>query len=231
MTATAPAFAQPAEGSSEPVVLEPNEDVQPPEASKPVVPASVAGARKAAASEGSSQPWLDEAIADKRQRDEARQRQEDQYRRNIYAVQLAFGREIVKTREEVRGYSGRAEFAMLLPSEDGASPLWVIAMGLSGWGSGEEDRNGESAWGFGVPLSFGYGYRTPWLIGYGGLSFGMGMDKGAEPAAGAYGFFGNLGFDIMGFRLLADTRAEFRIMKAGESRWHLTYGALASVDL
>lgn len=195
-----------------------------------VVPASVRGAREAQEAKGSRQPWLDEAIEDERARDQAQQDQEEQYRRNIFALQVAFGREIVKTRDELRGYSGRIDFLMILPSEDGASPLWAIQAGLSGWRSGDEDSTGESAGGFGVPMAFGYGYRTPWIIGYTGLTFGMGWDKGAEPAAGAYGVFANLGVDLMGFRILSDNRAEYRIMKYGMSRWHLTYGAAASVD-
>lgn len=180
---------------------------------------------------GGTPAWLDEAVEKERRREADREHQQAQYERNIYAVQVGFGREIVKTEDEIHGYSGRAEFAMLIPSEDGASPLFALHVGLSGWGSGDEDRNGETPWGFGMPASFGYGYRTPWIIGYGGLSFGIGLDSGAEAAAGAYGFFGNLGVDLMGVRVLADTRAEYRIMKAGDSRWHLTYGGLLSLNL
>lgn len=184
--------------------------------------------------------WLEQEkeqdrIDEERRQQEAekqKQRQEDQYRRNLYAVQAAFGREIVKTkRETFEGYSGRIEFAMLIPTEDGASPLIALQMGISGWGSGEKDRNGQSVGGFGVPMTFGWGYRTPWLIGYGGLSFGLGFDNDAESAIGAYGAFANLGVDLMGLRLLGDARAEYRTMKVDASRWHMTYGALVSVDL
>lgn len=167
-----------------------------------------------------------------REAEKQKQRQEDQYRRNLYAVQAAFGREIVKTkRETFEGYSGRMEFAMLIPTQDGASPIIALQAGISAWGSGEKDRNGESVGGFGVPMTFGWGYRTPWLIGYGGLSFGLGFDNDAEPAIGAYGAFANLGVDLMGLRLLGDARAEYRTMKVDASRWHMTYGALVSVDL
>lgn len=168
----------------------------------------------------------------KRDMEEQKRRQEDQYRRNLYAVQAAFGREIVKTkRETFEGYSGRMEFAMLIPTQDGASPIIALQAGISAWGSGEKDRNGESVGGFGVPITFGWGYRTPVLIGYGGLSYGLGFDSGAEFGVGAFGTFANLGVDLMGLRLLGDARAEYRTMKYDASRWHLTYGALVSVDL
>lgn len=178
-----------------------------------------------------SQPWLDDLTAEERRSEEAAERQQAQYARNLYALQIAFGRELVKTTEDIDGYSTRVEFAMLIPTQDGASPLWVLHAGLSTWWTGQETRNDENQWGFGVPMGFGYGYRTPWLIGYGGLSFGLGVDEGAEPAAVSPGLFGNVGVDFMGLRVLADTRAEYRLMKYGESRWHLTYGALVSVDL
>ena len=63
------------------------------------------------------------------------------------------------------------------------------------------------------------------------MGFVLGVDEGAEPAALSPGAFANLGVDFMGLRLLADTRAEYRLMKQGESRSHLTYGGLISVDL
>jgi hypothetical protein len=172
-----------------------------------------------------------------RQRNAAEQKQlqEEQYRRNIYAVQAAFGRQVAKTkRETIHGYAGRLEFAMLIPTEDGASPVIALQIGLSGWGSEEKDRKGENLGGFGVPISFGWGYRTPWLIGYGGLSFGLGFDRQVESSLGAYsayGTFANLGVDLMGLRLLGDARGEYRAMKYDASRWQLTYGALISVDL
>jgi len=162
---------------------------------------------------------------------EDREKREAQYARNRFAIQVGFGREIVKARHEITGWSGRTELAMLIPFEDGAAPLVIVQVGFSGWSSAEEDRYGEKPWGFGFVGGAGYGYRTPWLIGYAGLSFGAGFDHGEEPAAGAYGGFANAGFDLMGVRLLGDVRAEYRTMKADGSRWHLTYGGLVSVDL
>jgi len=175
--------------------------------------------------------WLPDLAEDRGRDEEHAARRQAQYTRNIYAVQVAFGREIVKTPDEARGYSGRAEFAMLIPTEDGASPLYALHAGLSGWGADEETGHRNSGWGFGVPISFGYGYRTPWIIGYGGLAFGLGVDENAEPAVGVFGGFGNLGVDLMGFRVMGDARAEYRTMKYGKSRWHLTYGGLLSLNL
>jgi hypothetical protein len=161
---------------------------------------------------------------------EEREKREAQYARNRFAIQVGFGREVVKARHEITGWSGRTEFAMVIPMGDGAAPLVIVQVGFSGWSS-EEEVYGEKPWGFGFVGGAGYGYRTPWLIGYAGLSFGAGFDHGEQPAAGAYGGFANAGFDLMGVRLLGDVRAEYRTMKADASRWHLTYGGLVSVDL
>lgn len=185
-------------------------------------PASVQGAQKAQDERGGEQPWYERAVEQDREWKATKERWEANYRRNIYALQVAFGREILPDITE--GYSGRVEFAMLLPSQDGPSSLMAIAVGASGWGS-------KDSWGFGLPMGFGWGYRTPGFVFYLGPLVGIGVDKGTEPAAMSVGGFGDIGVDVGGFRLMFDTRAEYRIMKYGDSRWHLTYGGLASVDL
>ena len=186
-----------------------------------VEPTGAEGARAQEASRGKpteGKPQSDEELA----RQAERARLEANYARNVYAIQLAFGRVILPDITE--GYEGRAEFAAFFPEEDGASTMMVVVAGVSGWGS-------KDSWGFGTPFAFGWGFRTPAFVGYFGPLVGIGFDKNEEPATPSFGGTADLGFDAGGFRLMFDTRAEYRIMKYGHSRWHLGYGALASIDL
>lgn len=136
-----------------------------------------------------------------------------QYARNRFTFGLAANRSHIQSDQlDEALWMGRVDGGLLIPLADGAGPLWAMHFGLGG---GPLDEG----FAFTLPLSFAYGYRTPFVLGYAGGTFGVGgaFGDGAGEIGPLIGVMARLGIAGERVQLLAEARYEYVPLKAGQS--------------
>lgn len=136
-----------------------------------------------------------------------------QYARNRFTFGVAANRShIASDQLDESFWLGRVQGGLLIPLADGAGPLWALDFGLGG---GPID-DGVA---FTLPMSFAYGYRTPFVIGYAGGTFGVGGAIGEDNGeiGPLFGVMARLGIAGERVQLLAEARFEFVPLRAGQS--------------
>jgi hypothetical protein len=136
-----------------------------------------------------------------------------QYARNRFTFGFAANRSHISSDQlDETLWTGRLEGGLLLPLTDGAGPLWTFNFGIGG-GKLEDGVL------FTMPLSFAYGYRTPFAIAYAGGTFGVGgaFGDGAGELGPLFGVLARLGIGGDRVQLLAEARWELVPLRAGQS--------------
>lgn len=131
--------------------------------------------------------------------------------------------EIEVGRDSEVAWGGQMEFELFAPFHDGASPLVGMSGGLSFHPLEEGAR-------VAMPVSLLFGYRTPFLLGYAGGTFGALFPSGSGLEGGyLFGLLGAAGFDFGPARLLFQVRWESGLLRAGQTQKTLAYGPLVSI--
>jgi hypothetical protein len=136
-----------------------------------------------------------------------------QYARNRFTFGLAANRSHIESDQlDESLWMGRVDGGLLIPLADGRGPLWAMHFGLGG---GPLDEG----FAFTLPLSFAYGYRTPFVIGYAGGTFGVAGAFGDRTSeiGPLIGVLARLGIAGERVQLLAEARYEYVPLKAGQS--------------
>jgi len=147
-----------------------------------------------------------------------------QYARNYWTLRVAGARTTLRLpREEPSLWVGRIDGGLVIPLADGAGPVWSVLLGIA---VGELD----DGFVYSVPASFVYGYRTPVLVGYGGLTFGVGGASGSEPGP-LYGALAGVGVKLGRAELYAEGRYELVVQRAGQSFTQYSFGPVLAFEL